>query len=127
MQEINLTHIEPKMKNSSCPACGKVNPQEMRQCPKLKGEAVCVHCCENCDTYDAGTFRCTWHAVNKTIIIDEEVKRLRNKIAFLEKEVKRKYRSNQPKRGNMLLNEEKSCISQLKKLERLREQGFRYI
>jgi len=110
-----------------CPACGKPNPREMRQCPKLKGEAVCVQCCENCDTYDAGTFRCTWHAVNKTIIIDEEVKRLRNKITFLEKEVKRQYRSNQPKRGNMLLNEEKSCISQLKRLERLREQGFRYI
>ena len=95
----------------------------MRQCPKLGGIAVCVQCCESCDTYDAGTL----HAVNKTVIIDEEVKRLRNKIAFLEKEVKRQYRSNQPKRGNMLLNEEKSCISQLKKLERLREQGFRYI
>ncbi len=116
-----------KMKNNRCPSCGRVNPREMRQCPKLGGIAVCVQCCESCDTYDAGTFRCTWHAVNKTVIIDEEVKRLRNKIAFLEKEVKRQYRSNQPKRGNMLLNEEKSCISQLKKLERLREQGFRYI
>ena len=116
-----------KMNNSSCPACGKVNPQEMRQCPKRGGIAVCVQCCESCDTYDAGTFRCTWHAVNRTIVIDEEVKRLNRRIKYLEKAARKHYKNNQPKKGNILLNEERSCISQLNRLERLREQGFKYI
>ena len=94
----------------NCPACGKPNPREMRQCPKLKGEAICVHCCENCDTYDTETFRCTWHTVNRTIVIDEEVKRLRNKIAFLEKEVKKQYRSNQPKGGTCCSTKRKAAF-----------------
>ena len=89
--------------------------------------AVCVQCCENCDTYDAGTFRCTWHMVNKTIVIDDEVKRLKHKITYLEREAKRQYKRNKPRNGNLLLNEEKNCIAELKRLENLREQGFKYI
>lgn len=89
--------------------------------------AVCVQCCENCDTYDAGTFRCTWHMVNKTIVIDDEVKRLNHKIIYLEREAKRQYKRNRPRNGNLLLNEEKNCIAELKRLENLREQGFKYI
>ena len=112
---------------SSCPTCGRSNPREMRQCPKLKGEAVCVQCCENCDTYDLGTFRCTWHAVNKTIVIDDEVKRLKHKITYLEREAKRQYKRNKPRNGNLLLSEERNCTAELNRLERLREQGFRYI
>jgi len=110
-----------------CPACGKPNPREMRQCPKLKGKAICVHCCENCDTYDTETFRCTWHTVNRTIVIDEEVKRLNRRIEYLEQAARKQYKNNQPKKGNLLLNEERNCISQLNRLERLREQGFKYI
>lgn len=116
-----------KMKNSSCPACGRVNPHETRQCPKRGGVAVCVQCCENCDTYDVGTFRCTWHTVNKTIVIDDEVKRLKHKIAYLEHEANRQYKRNKPRNGNLLLSEEKNCTAELKRLENLREQGFRYI
>lgn len=115
------------MKNNSCPACGRVNPREMRQCPKCGGIAVCVQCCENCDTYDVGTFRCTWHTVKKTIVIDDEVKRLKHKITYLEHEAKRQYKRNKPRNGNLLLSEEKNCAAELNRLESLREQGFKYI
>ena len=113
--------------SSNCPACGRVNPHETRQCPKRGGIAVCVQCCENCDTYDAGTFRCTWHTVNKTIVLDDEVKRLKHKITYLEHEAKRQYKRNKPRNGNLLLSEEKNCATELNRLERLREQGFKYI
>ena len=115
------------MKNNSCPACGKVNPREMRQCPKRKGEAVCVQCCESCKTYKPKEFRCTWHIVNKTIFIEDEIKRLKYRIEYLEREASRQYKRNKPRSGNLLLNEEKSCTAELNRLERLREQGFKYI
>lgn len=116
-----------KMKNNRCPSCGRVNPREMRQCPKRGGIAVCVQCCENCETYEPQDFHCTWHIVNKTIFIDDEIKRLKYRIEYLEREASRQYKRNKPHNGNLLLNEEKSCTVELNRLERLREQGFKYI
>lgn len=113
--------------SSNCPACGRVNPREMRQCPNYGGMAVCVQCCENCKTYEPKDFRCTWHIVNKTIFIDDEIKRLKYRIEYLEREASRQYKRNKPRNGNLLLNEEKSCTAELNRLERLREQGFKYI
>ena len=46
---------------------------------------------------------------------------------YLEQAARKQYKNNQPKKGNILLNEERNCISQLNRLERLREQGFKYI
>ena len=111
----------------TCPNCGKTNPSETRQCPKHGGLPVCIMCCKTCDTYDVGMFRCTWHTVNKTIVIDDEVKRLKHKIIYLEREAKRQYNKDKPRKGNLLLNEEKSCRAKLKQLEQLRKQGFTYI
>lgn len=88
---------------------------------------MCVQCCESCETYDPKDFRCTWHIVNKTIFIEDEIKRLKYRIEYLEHEASRQYKRNKPRSGNLLLNEEKNCRAELKRLETLKEQAFKYI
>ena len=35
-----------------CPNCGSLNYKETRQCPRYRGDPVCIKCCYRCKYYN---------------------------------------------------------------------------
>lgn len=101
-----------------CPKCGAPNPREMRVCPALEGEAVCVACCKACADYNASNHGCTWHQHHDAICYEDEISKLARYGNYLLKQAEWQYKHNRPRRGEDYERKASAVIREMNALKR---------
>ena len=116
---------------NKCPSCGSNEFKEARQCPIEDDHPVCIDCCKRCRYYNSDPI-----AIPCRFSLDNPVKKIREKIVIVEKEIKKKenfathfYKINRPdfaKREEQQLvwiyEEKRKLLKELRDAEEREEQ-----
>ena len=107
-----------------CPVCGRDGIKEARQCPKIKGDAVCEPCCRRCTYRGQNGNPCLYYSNSPEAHYQKDLSDLKRRAEFLRKTADRLWERNMNYAASQKEAEWRNAVRDIMKLEEENNENY---